>query len=465
MRIKKNTTSCKGCSVLKINGMKKILLLLLLLIITSCYKESFIPIEGDFTTSFVSGDESVPVIVKINSDVTGADTYAWEFEGGSPSASSKKNPGEILYTSQGTFVITLTMTNVDGESKKITKEVVVKEGIAIQFTSQIVQSNYSPVEVQISNTTPGEGLSFIWSFEGGNPAVFTGSTPPNVVFSTPGDHTISLTVSNGFESQTQTQTVNVAPNLISSFSYSPIFEDDDYQASVTVNFVNESVSATQYNWTFQGGNPAASTTDNPTVTFANEGVHQVTLVALNGKTSQSFSKTITVEPDTNLRIFRDVKIGINSAHATVGAMFSTATRLVYKAGDINAQNSALIDIAFQGLNSNFTYNKFISPSQVSNYGFLALANAQNTIFINSQELCSCGLNFTETQFDAMTNDVPLQSLNIVYNAAGNQEFGSSFPRIVLFKTQDGRKGAIKIKNKIQSGANSYILCDIKVQKQ
>jgi PKD repeat protein len=444
--------------------MKKIVLLLLLLLFVSCYKESFIPIEGDFTTSFVGGDQSVPVIVKIESDITGADTYAWEFDGGSPSTSSKKNPGEILYTSQGTFIITLTMTNVDGESKKITKEVVIKDGIAIQFTSQIVQNNYAPVEVQIKNTTPGEGLVFAWSFEGGNPATFTGSTPPNVVFSTPGDHNITLAVSNGVESQTQTQTINVAPYLVSSFSYSSIFKDDDYQASVTINFVNESVSATFYNWTFQGGNPAVLSEANPKVTFASAGTHQVTLVASNGKTSQSFSKTITVEQDTNLRVFNDVKIGINSAHATVGAMFSTTTRLVYKASDINAQNSALIDIAFQGLNSNFTYNKFISPSQVSNYGFLDLANAQNTIFINSQELCNCGLNFTVAQFDTMTNDVPLQSLNIVYNAAGNQEFGSSVPRIVLFKTQDGRKGAIKIKSMVQSGANSYILCDIKVQK-
>jgi PKD repeat protein len=446
--------------------MKKILLLLLFITITSCYKESFIPIEGDFTTSFVSGDESVPVIIKIENDVTGADAYAWEFEGGSPSTSSKKDPGEVLYTAQGTYTITLTMTNLDGESKKMSKTVVVKDGIAIQFTNQIVQSNYSPVEVEINNTTPGEGLTFTWSFQGGNPANFTGSTPPNVVFSEPGDHIISLTVTNGFESQTQTQTVNVAPHLTSLFSYSPIFEDDDYQAAVIINFVNQSVSATQYSWTFQGGNPATSTIENPTVTFANAGMHQVILVTSNGKTSQSFSSTITVEPDTNLRIYNDIKIGINSAHANaVGAMFSTATRQVYKANEINAQNSALIDIAFQGLSSNFTYNKFISPSQVSNYGFLALANAQNTIFINSQELCNCGLNFTVTQFDAMTNDTPLQALNIVYNAAGNQEFGFSYPRIVLFKTQDGRKGAIKIKSMVQNGVNSYILCDIKVQKQ
>lgn len=92
--------------------MKKILLLLLSILITSCYKESFVPIEGDFTTSFVSGDESVPVIIAIKNNITGADTYAWEFEGGSPSTSSQKSPGEVLYTTQGTFTITLTMSPI-----------------------------------------------------------------------------------------------------------------------------------------------------------------------------------------------------------------------------------------------------------------------------------------------------------------------------------------------------------------
>lgn len=146
-------------------------------------------------------------------------------------------------------------------------------------------------------------------------------------------------------------------------------------------------------------------------------------------------------------------------------MFSTTTRQVYKANEINEQNSSLIDIVFQGLNSNLAYNKFISPDQVNNYGFLELKNAQSTNFVNSQNLCNCGLNFTEAQFDTMVNDSPIKSLNISYSAAVEQQFGFTYPRIILFKTQDGRKGAIKIKDMVKNGTSSYILCDIKVQKQ
>ncbi|MEO8532383.1 MAG: PKD domain-containing protein [Flavobacterium sp.] len=447
--------------------MKKTLLLLLFIVITSCYQETAIAIEGDFTTSFANQDESIPVIVKINNNITGADKYEWIFEGGNPSTSSLKNPGEILYNKQGSYTITLIATNVDGERNEISKTVVIKEGIQIEFTHEIIKSNYSPVEIALKNTTIGEGLTFKWDFQEGMPATFTGKTPPNVVFTTPGDHIITLTVSNGFESDKQTQTVTVAPYLVSLFSYEPKFEDDDYEAPVTIDFTNKSISATNYKWTFEGGNPAVSTEENPTVVFTGAGNHDVTLEAFSDKTSQIFKATITVLPDTNLRILTNIKLGINAAHNNnnSGAMFSTVTRQVYKANEITDQNSSLIDIVFQGLNSNFTYNRFISPDQANNYGFLALKEAQSTIFVNSQNLCNCGLNFTEAQFDAMINDSPIKSLNISYSAAGEQQFGFTYPRIILFKTQDGRKGAIKIKDMVKNGTGSYILCDIKVQKQ
>ncbi len=135
------------------------------------------------------------------------------------------------------YTIKLIATNVDGERKEISKTVVIKEGINIAFTHEIIKSNYSPVEVVLKNTTIGEGLTFKWDFQDGAPATFTGKTPPNVVFTTSGDHTITLTVSNGFESEKQTQTITVAPYLVSLFSYEPKLEDDDYEAPVTINLL------------------------------------------------------------------------------------------------------------------------------------------------------------------------------------------------------------------------------------
>lgn len=447
--------------------MKKTLLLLVLIVFTACYQETAIIIDGDFSTSFVGGDQSVPVNIVITNKITGADAYEWIFEGGSPSSSLEKNPGEIHYEEQGTYTIKLIATNVDGERKEFSKTLVIKDGINIQFTHETIISSYSPVEIQLTNTTVGVGLTYNWDFQDGIPASFTGQNPPNVVFTSPGEHIISLTVTNGFESEKQTQTVVVKPFLVSLFAFEPLPEDDDYQAPVTINFTNKSISATTYKWTFQAGNPAISTDENPTVIFTTVGSHEVILEASNDKLSQVFKTDIVVQPNTNLRVFKDIKLGINSAHNNnnIGAMFSTSTRKVYMANQITNDNSNLIDIVFQGLNSNFSYNRFVSPDQVNNYGFLTLKNAQSTVFVNSQSGCNCGLNFTESQFDAMVNDTPLKSLNIEFTAGGYQEFGLTYPRIILFKTQVGKKGAIKIKDMVKNGTSSYILCDIKIQKQ
>ncbi|ELY1979779.1 PKD domain-containing protein [Flavobacterium psychrophilum] len=447
--------------------MKKTALFLLLILATSCYKESFIPIEGDFETSFVNADESVPVLIHIKNQLKGAETFEWDFEGGNPSNATSANPGDVLYTQPGTYTITLTASNSDGETKIIKKTIEIKDGLNAAFSYSIVDNNFSPVEVQITNTTQGQGITYNWSFQNGVPSSFSGQNPPNVTFTSPGQHQLSLTISNGFETQTIQSSVAVAPLLVSDFSWTVGVSDADYEAPVTLQLNNQSISATQYLWSSTGGSFSNNTAQNPILTFNTPGSYQITLTASNSKATQSFTKNITIHPNTNLYTFSNVKFGINSAHHnnSNGAFFSTITQQSYTANQVNNQNSSQIDIAFQGLNSSFSSNKLISPNQVTNYGFLSLTSAQNTIFINSQNLCNCGLNFTVAQFDAMSNDNPLQSLIINPSVAGAQEFGNFFPRIILFKTQDGRKGAIKITNMVNNGTNSYIVCDIKVQKQ
>lgn len=59
-----------------------------------------------------------------------------------------------------------------------------------------------------------------------------------------------------------------------------------------VNFTNTSTGApTSYAWTFPGGNPASSTSANPSVTYAAAGTYSVTLVATNANGSDTELKT------------------------------------------------------------------------------------------------------------------------------------------------------------------------------
>ncbi len=445
-----------------------LLYLFLCFLVISCYEETEIPVTGNFSIEYLENNQSVPVQVKINNQTEGAEAYQWTFEGGTPSSSTKKDPGTITYETPGDHKITLVASNQDGS--KDTKEMIIHiyDAIAINFTAQIInnQANYPPAKVQITNQTQGVGLSYSWTFEGGNPSSSKEKDPPVVTFSTPGEHKISLTVNNGTISKTATQTVTVAENITSDFSWNVSVSDDDYQVPVTLNMVNNSKSATSYSWTFDGGTPASSTEKQPVITYKTLGTYTIKLKTDNGSSSAVSEKKITVYADTNLRTFTDIKLGINSAHTgnSVGAFFSTVTHEVYSANQVSSTVGKDIDLVFFGLGSTFTYNKFISPDKASENGFLPIPNATHTIFVNSQEVCNCGLNFTSSAFDSMTNDTPLKSLSITETPAGMQQFNSSVPRVVLFKTQDGRKGAIKIKQMVANGINSYIVCDIKVQK-
>lgn len=60
----------------------------------------------------------------------------------------------------------------------------------------------------------------------------------------------------------------------------------------SVNFEDMSFNGpTSWSWTFQGGNPATSSQQNPEVTFSNPGTYSVTLVASNFASSASITKT------------------------------------------------------------------------------------------------------------------------------------------------------------------------------
>lgn len=442
-------------------------LFLSLLSFLGCTKEQAVPIAIDFSIEVINNDYSVPVQVKITNKTVGADTYEWTFEGATTTSSTKQNPGTVVYLKEGNYTIKLLAKNRDGISETKEVSVVIDPEISVDFSVAIVNDTFSPMQVALTNTTLG-ATTYKWTFQNGTPASATTKTPPTVSFSEPGDHLITLEVSNGKETYQAQKTVTVAPNLVADFDYELAFEDDDWQAPVSMTMVNNSISATQYSWTFTGANPASSTEKNPKITFNAAGNYTLKLEATNGKETKTITKNISVLPNTNLRIFNAIKLGINTAHSanTFGSFFSTTARKVYTSQEVNNTNGATIDMAFFGLNSGFTFNKFISPDQVQNLNFDVIPNATHTQFINSLESCGCSANLSANQFDSMLNDAVLSGLSISETSGGLKDFdNTSLPRMVLFKTQDGRKGAIKIKSFVANGANSYIIVDIKVQKE
>lgn len=448
--------------------MKKILAYILVVIsFFACVEEVALPVVVDFSTEIVNNDKTVPVKVKITNNTEGADTYNWTFEGGTPNSSTSRNPGVITYEQEGEYLIKLEASNRDRSVNVKEEKVIVKAAVNIGFNVEIIKDNYSPVEVKLTNTTTG-ATSYDWFFEGGNLNTSTKQHPGNVVFTSPGEHKIRLKVSNGEEEYTLEKKIEVLPLLQASFDYAVSFEDDDYQVPVKVSLQNKSISATNYNWTFEGATINSSSEENPEIEFLTPGTYSIQLKASNGKDEKTISKTITVYENTNLRVFENVKLGINTAHKNnqIGAYFSTITRQVYTQSQLTEEVGSKIDIVFFGLNENFTFNQFVSPDNATSIAFDAIPNATKTKLVNKQESCACATSLSIVDFDNATNDTILKTLVVEETTEGLKEFDDSIkPRIVVFETVDKRKGAIKIKEYVKDGANSYIVVDIKVQKE
>ena len=457
------------------NYIHKLLILMVFVSMVNCSEEEAIPIEASFSVEVANNDFSVPVRVEVSNTTEGADTYNWSFEGGRPSSSTDREPGTITYEQPGNYTIILQTSNVDGLEDTASDTLQIDTSVFARFEIEVLESNFPPVEINIDNQSAG-ATSFQWEFEGGIPATSQAKDPPNVRFEEPGVHQVKLTVSNGRETYNRKDNIRVATHLRPEFQLDVAFQDDDYEIPVKLTMVNKSVSATDYQWTFEGANTAESTDENPEVVINEVGTHTITLSASNGKETKEFTREVTVFDNTNLRMHTDIQLGIFNAHNSdnIGAFFSTTTREVYSKSEVNQEIGPKIDLVYLGGSSSFGDNRFFSPNAKKDFPFDPIPGAIKTKLINNQEL-HCG-NKTElcedeprllsvSDFDAMENDIIINALNISETNGGLTQFDNTIvPRIVLFETYNGRKGAIKIKEFIENGDSSYILVDIKVQK-
>ncbi|PSL30717.1 PKD domain-containing protein [Chitinophaga ginsengisoli] len=437
--------------------------ILFILLLGACYKEVPRPLTVDFAYVLADSSHTVPISVNIANRSAGATGFKWSFEGGEPATSDYENPGAISFAQAGPHKITLEAWNDDTRSSK-TIILQLDSAVQVTFDAEVQVNDFSPVQVKLTNHTTGAS-SYNWTFQDGDPASANTALPPMVTFTTPGSHTITLQVSNGGQQFTASKTITVKAPLHTDFTLNPGPFDDDYEAPLTAVLGGKSVSYLTQQWQCAGGVLDSDTASANTVYFANPGTYTVTLTNTNGKGSETVNKTITVKPNSHLRTITDVRLGISTAHTDIGCFYSTRLRKVYRKNDDLTKEGKEIDLVFFGLSRSFTYNKFVSPDSATSYTFPAIPGATVTRFINRQEQCNCGVSFSVSDFDNMQTDAPLQSLQLPANAIGGLQFDQTvLPRIILFQTADGRKGAIKIKDYVLEGNTAYIVADIKVQK-
>lgn len=436
---------------------KKFTKILLIFTLTTylwgCFEEVAIPIKGDFT--FKTTELVAPAVITINNEVTGAEAYAWSFEGGNPTESNLKNP-VVTYAKIGTYKIKLIATNQDGEQKVVEKSITINDNLAASIKYTIKGNTYAPVEVQYESAITGTSTQE-WIFEGGIPARSIEKNPI-VQYNIGGPHKVSLKVNNGFRTLQKDTVLNLEPELSSKFSLvkkSTLFENE---VPINFNLKNDSQGAISYKWTMDGANPGASKDKEPVINYTEPGVYKIILETSNGKVTKVSETEIELQADKGYRLFENIKFGIASAHDSLGSYFSTSMGKVFRGKDvISAADGSAIDIAFFGLDQKLTFSQFISPQKVAEKGFLSIVSATNTKFLNSHNLAFAA-NF-ETIDQAFLTGLPIsKSVEIT------KFIPLALPQVVLFENSKGRKGAILVKEFVAKGDLSYIVADIKVLK-
>jgi len=224
------------------------------------------------------------------------ETLVWEcMEGCALDPSDPVRNPKHIYQNAGNYIVTLTAD--DGLAIYVSDPVTITVGgapvAAFRMDKTVVQTGE---EVLFTDLSTGDPTSWSWNFGDGRGTSALQS--PMYSYSTPGEYTISLSVSNiyGESKVPATATILVTDDApVASFYATP---SDSPKNPVRVFFTDTSVGHIEtWNWTFELGGQVIgnSAQQNPVMIFDKPGVYTIRLVVSNnGGSSAPATGTVTV---------------------------------------------------------------------------------------------------------------------------------------------------------------------------
>lgn len=289
-------------------------------------------IPGSLIPDFAASSTNIPVGSAINfTDLSYGNPVSWQwtFEGANPPSSDVQNPTNITYPTAGNFDVSLTVS--DGSNNQtITKQNYITASVdfvmqnttittcnGVFYDSGGLPSNYSDNEnftlvflpgqtgAKIKcefisfNVEPQSNCNYDWLkiYNGPNSSspllgTWCGTNSPGTIEATNTQGALTF-VFHSDESVTKpgwTANISCTGGILPPIA--------DFTADVTsiiegesVHFINLSLNnPTTWNWTFEGGNPATSTLENPVIEYFAEGLYDVTLTVTNEGGTNTMTK-------------------------------------------------------------------------------------------------------------------------------------------------------------------------------
>lgn len=238
-------------------------------------------IDAGFTRGPTSG--TVPLMVAFTNTSTGPYTHSlWSFGDGQTSILAAPSHS---YTTAGTYTVSLTVSNAfEADVVTLSNAVTALEPVDAAFGAAPTQGVVS-LTVQFTNESTGPYTHSLWSFGTGQSST---DTHPEYAYTTAGVYTVSLTVSNSYDVDTQVLTdgVSVLEHIVPAFSGGPLVGETPSLVTFT-----DATTGPVTDWAWRFGDGGTSALSSPSHTYTTSGVFTVALEASNTYETQSMART------------------------------------------------------------------------------------------------------------------------------------------------------------------------------
>ena len=242
----------------------------------------------------VTTNDLVASFTDTSTDDGSIDSWSWDFgDGGS---SSQQNPTHS-YAVAGSYTVTLTVTDDQGETGNVSQQVTLTAPAANNPPSASFSVNVSELTANFTDSSSdADGNVVSWSWDFGDGATSTDQNPSHS-YASGGNYNVTLTVTDddgatAQSSQSVTATEPATNNPPSAdFSYSV----DELSASFSDNSSDPdgNSSIASRSWSFGDGGTSSQT--NPSHAYASAGTYNVTLTVTDDEgDSDSITKSVTV---------------------------------------------------------------------------------------------------------------------------------------------------------------------------
>ncbi len=259
-------------------------------------------------------------VTDLSTSPTPIQTWAWDFTGGTPSSSTQQNPGNIVYNTAGNYNITLTVTSASGSDDTTITLVVIPCLPEASFSVIDTVCVGTPITVTDLSSAPTPIQTWDWDFTGGTPASSTQQNPGSIVYNTPGNYDITLTITSatGSDDTTITIVVESCPPIASFSVIDSICEGQPF----TVTDLSTAPTPIQtWAWDFTGGIPSSSNQQNPgNIVYNTPGTYNITLTVTNASGSDDTTITVVIldcSPPTAIFAIPNDTICVNECFAPI----------------------------------------------------------------------------------------------------------------------------------------------------